>query len=375
MINSLTMTGYRAFKRFEMTELGWVNLLVGKNNTGKTSILEALYLLASGESLNALWQVLARRGEQLLPEQVSPNRIMQAEADLSHLFHGHELANGTRFALSTTNEKPGRSLLYTIAEAKPEESPVLFQHLADDGISGPRLALSITGTTDSSSLPIPLSRSGSLRADVVQQALNLRPLKGDAGVAQFVTSESFSVQQMSQLWNSIVLTSDEDRVIQALQILEPRIERIAQVQVGMMQIPGQGYVIPSRGGYFLRLEGDPRRVPIGSFGDGMWRMFAIVVALVRAKDSVLLIDEIDTGLHYTVMADMWRLVHKAARVNNVQVFATTHSYDCVHSLAAICDSGSDNDATIQRVERGKKRAIPFSKEEIRMAAEQAIEIR
>src|ERR1700686_83457 len=57
MIHSVKISGYRTFNQFEMSGLGRVNLLVGRNNTGKTSILEGLYILASGNNPSALWYV------------------------------------------------------------------------------------------------------------------------------------------------------------------------------------------------------------------------------------------------------------------------------------------------------------------------------
>jgi hypothetical protein len=269
MISSVKIAGYRAFRQFEMAGLGRVNLLVGKNNTGKTSILEGLFILASGTNPAALWQVLARRGEQVIPDP-SPNRPFQAEADISHLFYGHEIAEGTEFVFSTTNDRPGRSVQYRIGEARPEEHPQLFAQFADEALTGPRLALWVTGKPDFAMPPLPLSRLGTLRVDTVQQfmQMSIRNPQADRGTAQFITTDSLAAQQIAQLWNAIVLTPDEERVVNALQILEPRIERIAQVQTGVVQFPGQGFGFPSRGGFYVRLKGDERRVPIGSFGDG-----------------------------------------------------------------------------------------------------------
>ena len=376
MISSLKISGYRAFDRFEMADLGRVNLLVGGNNSGKTSILEGLYILASASNATALWQVLARRGEQIVPEPTS-NRGVQAEADVSHLFHGHEISPGTELSLSTTNDSPSRSVKYRIDAVKPEEHPHLVAQFADEGLTGPRLALWISGAPDYALPPLILSRLGTLRVEILQQFINVRSPKSEAGNAQYVTTESLNVAQISQLWNSIVLTPDEERVIKALQVLEKRVERIAQVQTGLIQYPGQGFLLPSRGGFFVKLADNDQRIPIGSFGDGVWRMLALVVALVRAKDSLLLIDEIDTGLHYTVMEDMWRLVYEAAELFNVQVFATTHSYDCVHSLAAVCrDTSNERGAiTIQRIEATKKKATAFTEAQVRLIAEREIEVR
>ena len=67
MISSLHIEGYRGFDKFEMTDLGRVNLLVGTNNSGKTSVLEAIYLPISAGDPVSLWQLLWRRGERLPP--------------------------------------------------------------------------------------------------------------------------------------------------------------------------------------------------------------------------------------------------------------------------------------------------------------------
>ncbi len=64
----------------------------------------------------------------------------------------------------------------------------------------------------------------------------------------------------------------------------------------------------------------------------MGRLLGVALALVNASDGVLLIDEIESGLHYTVQADMWRLIFRVAHRLNVQVFATTHSWDCIEAF-------------------------------------------
>ncbi len=78
----------------------------------------------------------------------------------------------------------------------------------------------------------------------------------------------------------------------------------------------------------VKCTGVKSRIPIGSLGDGIWRMLGLILVLVRSQDGVVLIDEIDTGLHFTVLSNMWKLVYETAKRLNVQVFATTHSNDC-----------------------------------------------
>ena len=108
----------------------------------------------------------------------------------------------------------------------------------------------------------------------------------------------------------------------------------------------------------------------------MWRMLGLALALAKAKGGVLLVDEIDTGLHYSVMENMWRMVSERAAALAVQVFATTHSRDCYESLAAILQPGSlPSEVTIQRIDPSRGQAVRFSNDDIVAAAERGIEVR
>jgi ABC-type branched-subunit amino acid transport system ATPase component len=378
MIHSIKLSGYRGFTRFAMNGLGRINLLVGKNNSGKTSILEALMLLAFSNDPTVLWRVVTRRGEQAYSEQI-PGRAVQAELEIAHLFHGHEIKPGIEFSIATQNQKPSRSVRYRIDAAKPEDSPILFAQLAQIGeetSSVARLALKVNGSPGQTIPPIPLSKQMAVRQELFGHLSNItRATKSDVGTPQYITTESLNVGELLNLWNGIVLTPEEDRVIEALKFLEPDIERIASLNVGNVAYGFPGF--PVRGGFAVRMRGSENRIPIGSFGDGMWRILALAVAISKAKGNILLIDEVDTGLHYTVMADMWRLINSAAERFNVQVFATTHSYDCVHSLASICSDVEDakSHITVHRIEPNANESVRFSEEQIKIAAEREIEIR
>ena len=359
-----------------MDGLGRVNLLVGKNNSGKTSVLEALLLLASNNDPSVLWRILARRGEQVISDPVS-GRATQSEMDISHLFIGHEIKAGAHLSIKTTNQEPSRSVTYMIDDAKPEESPYLFAQLGQTGEEPTvaRLALKIIGPKASSIVPpIPLTKQLAIRPDMFQRlnSPGVMTKVDESGVPTYIATDSLNIGELLQSWNAIVLTPDEDRVIQTLQYLDPNILRIATVQM-QLTFP----MNTARGGFAVRLKDIDKRIPIGSFGEGMWRLLALAVGLSRAKDNLLLIDEIDTGLHYTVMADMWRIIHKAAIDFNVQVFATTHSYDCVHSLSSICRDidNSASEVTIHRIETGAKESVKFTEAQIKLAADRDIEIR
>ena len=272
---------------------------------------------------------------------------------------------------------PNREITFKVDAVKPEEQATLFSQFGGLVSLPPRFALRIFGTGFQWPA-IPLSKEGGVRPEILQSLANVRSGQADSGsIAQFVATESLSIQELFLLWNKIVLQPDEANVTNALRIIEKHISRIAQVQVGATFYPGLQFQFPTRGGFAVLMEGATNRIPVGSLGDGVWRMLSLAVALSQAKGNLFLIDEVDTGLHHTVMHAMWKLVYEAAKQFEVQVFATTHSYDCVHSLAKICDDaeGDQKEITIQRIEAGKSKAVAFTPKQIQMAAEREIEIR
>ena len=190
----------------------------------------------------------------------------------------------------------------------------------------------------------------------------------------FIPTASLSISEITSLFEDTVLTPEEELVIESLRTIEPTIERLATVGIDRRYFPGY---FGSRGGIMVKCTGVSSRIPIGSLGDGIWCMLGLVLALVRSEGGVVFIDEIDTGLHFTVMADMWKLVAETAKRLNVQVFATTHNSDCWTSLATLARDtvSSESEVTIQRIERGKQQAIAFTEQEIVIAASRGIEVR
>ena len=223
---------------------------------------------------------------------------------------------------------------------------------------------------------IPISRKGGMSSEFFEMPRRMRGrFSDDSERAQFITTDSLTANELVKMWEKIQLTPNENIALNAMQFLDPTIERIASQSVS------DHYLGVTRGGFKVKQTGREQPVPIGSLGDGMWRMLAMAIAISSTakgpEGGVLLVDEIDTGLHHTAMTQMWELLYKAAKQFGVQIFATTHSSDCVHSLARIC-SDIPNDAfrvTLHRIEAGKKQSVPYSEGEIKMAAERQIEVR
>ncbi|HEY9803314.1 MAG TPA: AAA family ATPase [Leptolyngbyaceae cyanobacterium] len=378
MLKSVKIENFRGFKSFELQQLGRVNLLVGKNNSGKTSILEAIQLLCSRNNLEPLRQAMTKRGEFYFDE----NSNNSQELDVRNLFYGHEINIGSKFSIAGSNDNLSEELVVSI-ESRIITSvtqnvtpntifPDLLNHEFIES-SEELLFFNINWNNKQGEEPLrrPLSSKGGLAID------HVRRFRGDtknaAPKVQFITSSSLDAEKMIELFDQIVLTPEEKLVEQAVNIIDSKIQRIAPIS----SIKFRGSLDGSRGGFFVLLSEINQRVPIGSMGDGVWRMLGLALAIVSAKDGYLFVDEIDTGLHFTAMSDMWRMIWETAKRLNVQVFATTHNSDCWMSLASIAqrDDAAEDGIRIHRIEQGKDKSIVFTEPQIVIAAEREIEVR
>jgi predicted ATPase len=184
---------------------------------------------------------------------------------------------------------------------------------------------------------------------------------------QFLATDNLGFDNLATLWDKITLTPKEESVVAALQILEPDVERISFTSSQT-----------SNSGILIKLRGQPNPIPLGSMGDGMRRILTLVMTAVTAENGVLLVDEIDTGLHYQTQTDMWRLILEVAQQLNVQVFATTHSWDCItafqEALAQLEDSSVGKLFRLSRKDENI-RAVEYTPDELSIAVRQSIEVR
>jgi ABC-type cobalamin/Fe3+-siderophores transport system ATPase subunit len=317
-------------------------LLVGMNNSGKTSVLEAIQLLIAQENLKTLWDAMISKGEYVTSSEYG------RELDIRHLFYGHNAEVGNSFSISAEDHDVGE---------------VIFVEQQFSSVKGLQLLLTRNSPAH---VPLTLSSGGYLPMQP-----KLPDSVGLGSSTYFIKSSSLTAEQMIDLFDQVVLTPEEDLVIEALKIIEPNIERIAVVTSEENRYPG------SRSGFAVRLANSHQRIPIGSMGDGMWHMLGIALALVQARHGFLLVDDIDTGFHFSTLSNMWKLIWETAKRLDIQVFATTHNSDCWTSLAEIANTENpgDDGIMIHRIEKGKPSSVVFTERQVVIAAERGIEVR
>ena len=342
-----------------LESLSRVNLLVGKNNSGKTSVLEAVDLLVSGGSPAAITDSARRRGETRSIDWRPPG--YGPVPSIAHLFYDHACEPGASLELRGSRGAGRLALeLRSLNELDEKALSGLFNERLPPE-AAPAMGLTITpNARKRPEFVFPVTEDGLLLHDPRRRWMT-RPS------ARFLSLTSLDPPFLSDAWNALVSDGRELEVVEDMKLLMPDIDSLHYLTSGRT----------SRGGFVVGLRGGRSRYPLGTFGDGMRRLLLLRLALVNSAESCVLVDEVDTGLHWTVMAGMWRLVAEVARKSRLQLFATTHSQDCVVGLASMIKSYPDlaDEVSIHKIDTSLPQAVSAHGRDIPTAVESGVDFR
>ncbi len=376
MLKDVTIKNYRCFEDFTIDGLSQVNLIVGSNQVGKTSLLEAIYLLVKNKSEfpESLFYILDQRREFIV-------RFVEDEKQLNGDYEVYELTN--IFNKNDENDKKnttinsGKHKHFNIQyfdeklicnDLDLREFEFEFEFEEAIGIGREIVIERGSGRVTKRSIYLPKIVEGIRlkRNQIFARVNKIKLLNQNLEKYIFISSNRIDFEVMATIWENITLTSKEDKVVEALQIIDPKVERIGF------------YISEFQKMIRVKLKGETNPLPLSSMGDGMSRILSLAMAAVTAENGVLLVDEIDTGLHYQVQTDMWRLIIQTARELNIQVFATTHSWDCICALQEVLAELEDKSIVkLFRLSKkyGKLGAVEYDSEDIDIAVRQSIEVR
>lgn len=359
MIRNVSIRNYRTHRQVELNELGRINLLLGKNNAGKTAALEALFFLSrpespqdvliglnevrgygAGEDWSEVWASFFYNWDtsQEITIESSNDKITQS-------LHIHPLKG--------TGREPASGAIIDSADFMATTQALLFRF---ESSNGPTLERKV-------------DRQGSYHALRVRTDVTSQPRQGSVIASPpvaFLPARSIPKANQDALrFSRLEITNRHHRVVEALRIIEPRLKRLT--------------VVATPTGSMLYGDlGAARLIPVPLMGDGMWRTLSIVLAMVNNQGGLVLIDEVENGLHYSVLVELWRMIARTARQLDVQVFAATHSDE---SIRAIYDAMTTidylDDLKLYRFDllRDKTRVVNYSTDELSAALTSEQEVR
>lgn len=355
MFTRFEITNFRGFEHLAIESLTRVNLIAGKNNVGKTALLEALFLHIGAHNPELPLKVNAIRGIERVP--------IQSELAWGWLFN--DKRTGNAITLDSTDEKDTRRTLTIKLVAADVVST------SGDGNGSEGRSAGIFSTADiSRDLVLEYDDSGRRHAEArvsISSEGEIRFRRGD-GVP---SAPGFYLGAMARLtgedaerFSNLERIGKADSLLPTLRMLEPRLTRLAVlVTAGQPMI--HGYV------------GLREPMPLPVMGQGLVRLSAILLALPSVSGGTLLVDEIENGLHHSVLPEVFKAIGEAARTYDVQVFATTHSWECIQAAHQAFSSGPVYDFRLHRLERIKDRIkdVVLDAETLGIALQAELEVR
>ncbi|MCB9742734.1 MAG: AAA family ATPase [Alphaproteobacteria bacterium] len=394
MLKSLHIQNFRVFKDLRVSKLGRVNLVVGRNNSGKSCLLEAVWIYGEGGHESVLRKLVEGRREDLgsvlsLQGTAGDSPLDQALRDpLRHLFHGrdfltdggHPIVISERAGLGDFHEGPF-VMLNPYAFRQVRVSPTLRASSVDGASLRDRVRLEKPadlyfgpiayvlnidfkdedGRTTGTDVPL-ITLPGWFERAAGQPRHQVR----------HIPASGWSDADIATQWAPISVRPSLRRIVRdALRLIDPAIEEIVMV-------PGRDELPPEP----IAVYGDELQLPLRSLGEGIGRLFRIAMAMAVAKGGYVLIDEFENGLHWEVQPKAWELVFKLAAELDIQVFATTHSLDCVKAFAKADAALPDVSGMLHRLGRsvrksdeGKVTVRSYEREALEMAVQAGLEVR
>jgi AAA15 family ATPase/GTPase len=348
------MKNFRCFENLTLENLSRLNLIGGMNNVGKTSLLEAIFLILGANVPDLSLRINMLRG-------------------IEQFSNDYETMWGWLF-----NNKKTNSTIELIAESEDKANTEILKI----NLSSESLSLSRQHNIQEKTKLL-----SSLTTELIPNKLNLSYQKGDLKIDSsliispdglitgkrepiylkpgvFISSILRSNREDTERFSNLEKKNRQDEIVNTLQLLEPRLKRLAVlIEGGLPMIAGD--------------IGISELIPIAYMGEGISRLLSIILAIATTENGVVLIDEIENGLHYSTMIDIWKGIDLISSKTNTQIFATTHSLECIKSAHKAFFDNVNYDFAYHRLERINNviKTVSYDQETIDTSVEMDFEMR
>ena len=350
MLKCLTVRNFRGFNELRVGQLSNINLLAGRNNSGKTSLLEAVFLLANAGNAGVAMDPYVLRSWQ-------PSDGVQANWPFWKQFFA-ELDTERSIKIEGGDATHGRLVLGISSGRQPiTEVPLdSMERVAETNLVSERsLTFEYSGPS-----------GVKVKSQIILNGQNARVAQENVTVPFrrsiiLLSRIKRSIQDDAMRLGELRRRKQGGLVLRALQVVEPKLQSIEDnSSSGTPMIWGD--------------VGLSELIPLPAMGEGMTQIARLVLGIGTTPDGIVLIDEVENGIHHSVLPNMWRVVDEAATLFRAQIFATTHSLECV---TAAHESLSADRFRLHRLEAAgaESRCITYEPESIDSAVQHDLEVR
>lgn len=352
-IESLQIETYRGIKDLQVDNLGRVNVFVGDNNTGKTSVLEAIELLCNPNMYSLIriarqrerFKPMVRMGLNILDSvlYMFDVKVCNRQVNEYRLSVGGCIQNETGKVTVTGNVIDELVDMTELAKHNPYVRNRLSHVVVEEQEEVPTLIGDINNTFKKFEQLTPFGASSNhFEINEYTRVMGYKEENSILNVKMIQTVDHLIDNSFDRL---IKNRDTRKRAVELLKEFDENITDIRYINDDTNFIP----VIENK-------EGD--YIPLSLYGDGMKKALTMLNAIVSAENGVVLIDEFETALHTSAMSEVFKFILDVSKKLNVQLFLTTHSIEAVDKLLG--SAGNDvNDIRIIRLR--KKAGVTYAK--------------
>ena len=350
MYTSFAIENFRCFEKLTVEPLARVNLICGENNTGKTALLEALWLHSGpnapdlGLRLNGFRGIARPDPRRLLHDlfnNFDPQRAisMMATGDWIGRSRTLKIKSLPRNAEVFVPQTPEEQSLIGGVPRETNVSAVSDTEIVLDYTDEHSKNFISTGRWEISEAPLPNGMPSVPFAPTIQGvAMNRASMPPRPSCVFLSARHRNRPEEEVARFGNVVLEGFHDSIVNCLKAVDHRIERLTTIAT-----PPAPMIYAEIG-----LE---RPVPMGFLGDGVGRLLSMSLAFRDAENGIVLIDEVENGLHHSALRGVWQNLNRLSHRFSVQVFATTHSYECMVAARDAFAAAEQQDLHIHRLAR------------------------
>ena len=347
MIRTLEIENFRCFANVKLNDIRNFTIVTGENGSGKTALLESLFV-AAGASPEIYLRTEAWRGNDLINLGAPSSAISMFE----DFFYKFNVGDGLR--ISFKDSRQSKREVRIVADMEKAVSIPFDSKFSESSVLSPSLKF-LWKTPQGDFEPQIEVTSKGIR---ISKSANPYPMI-------LLNQQTFqSSIENAQRYSNLSTKNQDKTVIDTLQGLFPQVEDLS------IQVKGNAPTL------FAKVKGVDRKMPIGLLSAGIHKFLAILLAITSTPDGTVLIDEVENGLYYKLLTPMWNMLMKHCKDNKCQLIVTTHSKEFLDSLAPLV-AVNEKDFSLLRteLENGEATISSFSGKEFAAAIESGFEVR